>query len=57
MLDPADEELLLHIKACCGIIETAADVYADLAKFDVVKYVLDFLFHFSPWIMMPIIRY
>ena len=43
MLDPADEELLLCIKARCGIIETAADVYADLAKFDVVKYVLDFL--------------
>ena len=34
---------MLRIKARCGIIETAADVYADLAKFDVVKYVLDFL--------------
>ena len=54
---------MLRIKAHCGIIETAADVYADLAKFDVVKYVLDFLkgasafFHFSPWIMMPMVRY
>ena len=63
MLDPADEELLLCIKAHCGIIETVADVYADLAKFDIVKYVLDFLkgasafFHFSPWIMMPMVRY